>query len=595
MDSMSTFDSTKRSLLEILGDIRSAKIQLPDFQRGWIWDDEHITSLLASISMSYPIGAVMLLQTGNTEVRFKARPVEGVNLQGSVLPEWLILDGQQRLTSLYQALFQGYPVATRDTKGNDVERLYYMDIESALSPNGDRADAVRSLPKDRKVITFGKKLAEDYSTPELEFEHAMFPLAKVFDSDEWRMGYEEHCGYDRDQLKTYNSFNKEVIARFQQYQVPLILLRKETPKVAVCQVFEKVNTGGVPLNVFELLTATFAADEFNLRDDWATRDKAIRKHRVLRTLESTDFLQVIALQTTRARRLNAIQSGRAENDAPGIGCKRKEILDLSLSDYRRWADATSEALEKTTRFLHSQKIFDAANLPYRTQLVPLTAVLATLGKKADADGVRSKLSRWYWSGVFGELYGGAIESRFARDLPQVLNWIDGGPEPETVGEANFVQNRLLSLRTRNSAAYKGLSALLLRDGGLDFLSGDPVDIQMYFDEDIDIHHIFPRKWCDDHDIEPSVYNSVINRTPLSATTNRIIGGRAPSEYLPRLEKRGSISIARMNQILASHLIASDCLRRDDFSAHFAAREQKLLERIEQAMGKAVVRAASTAD
>src|SRR5437773_11044464 len=105
MDQAGSFDSTKTLLQDLLKDARDGKLQLPDFQRGWVWDDEHIRSLLASVSLSYPIGAVMMLQTGNVDVRFKPRTVEGVVLALSMEPEQLILDGQQRLTSLFQALF----------------------------------------------------------------------------------------------------------------------------------------------------------------------------------------------------------------------------------------------------------------------------------------------------------------------------------------------------------------------------------------------------------------------------------------------------------------------------------------------------------
>src|SRR3954465_5039252 len=112
MHSITMFDSTKEVLLDLLRGIREGRTQLPDFQRGWVWDDEHIRSLLASVSMSYPIGAVMMLQTGNPDVPPKPRPGGGVALASRVEPERLILGGQQRLTSLFQALFMGKPVET---------------------------------------------------------------------------------------------------------------------------------------------------------------------------------------------------------------------------------------------------------------------------------------------------------------------------------------------------------------------------------------------------------------------------------------------------------------------------------------------------
>ena len=77
---MESFDSTKRSLFEILKDVHNGKIQLPDFQRGWVWDDNRIKGILASVAKSFPIGASMLLETGNENVRFKTEPLEGVKL-----------------------------------------------------------------------------------------------------------------------------------------------------------------------------------------------------------------------------------------------------------------------------------------------------------------------------------------------------------------------------------------------------------------------------------------------------------------------------------------------------------------------------------
>ena len=296
MTTGTTFDSTKESLQDILRDIRSGKIQLPDFQRGWIWDDNHVKSLLASIAVSYPIGAVMLLETGNPDVRFRPRPVEGVELNLGKEPEWLILDGQQRLTSLFQALFLGKPVMTRDLRGNPVERWYYLDVQIALDPEADQEDAIISIPADRKIRNFRGEVIKDYSTTALECEADLFPLPLVFDFPAlmaWQTEYlkDGNPQHHEDWLK----LGQEIIPRFQSYQIPLIKLSKSTPKEAVCQVFEKVNTGGVSLTVFELLTATFAADDYNLREDWAQRQRELRKEKVLRTVQSDDFLQAISL------------------------------------------------------------------------------------------------------------------------------------------------------------------------------------------------------------------------------------------------------------------------------------------------------------
>jgi len=146
---VSTFDSTKLPLPQVLADITSGTIQLPDFQRGWVWDDEHVKSLLISIARSFPVGAVMMLDTGG-EVRFQVRPVENVTFKDKVLePERLILDGQQRLTSLTQVLALTKPVQTFNEKGKAISRHYYIDIATALED--DRLeDAFISVPADKK-------------------------------------------------------------------------------------------------------------------------------------------------------------------------------------------------------------------------------------------------------------------------------------------------------------------------------------------------------------------------------------------------------------------------------------------------------------
>jgi hypothetical protein len=587
---ITTFSSDKEALVDLLLTIHRGKTQLPDFQRGWVWDDDHIRSLLASVTLSFPIGAVMMLETGGKSIRFKPRLVEGVP-DDKVEPERLILDGQQRLTSLYLALYSGKVVTTEDQRKNPIKRWYYLDIRKALDESIDREDAIVALPEDKIVKNFRGIVEQDLSRPELECKQELFPMSVIFNQVEltkWQLTYfQVQPEQMAERVARWNKLTIRVINRVLQYQIPIIELKRDTPKVAVCQVFEKVNTGGVSLNVFELLTATFAADDYNLRDDWAARVKRFKKTKVLSSLASSDFLQAISLLATRQRRLDAITAGSAADAAPGISCKRKEILDLQLKDYQLWADPVTSGFERATRLLHALRIFDSRDLPYRTQIVPLASVLAVLGDAADSDGVRTKLARWFWCGVFGELYGGAVESRFARDVPDLLGWIEGGSEPGTITDANFNAGRLFTLRTRNSAAYKGVAAFLMREGGLDFRTGDPIDLQMYFDDKIDIHHIFPQDWCKTNVIPSQRFDCIVNKTPISAKTNRQIGGNAPSVYLSRVPKAAAITGTRMDEILSSHLIAPLTLRADNFEAFFAARSTSLLDKIEKAMGKAV--------
>ncbi|ENY9928879.1 DUF262 domain-containing protein [Pseudomonas aeruginosa] len=590
---MSTFDSTKVALPDMIRDITAGKVQLPDFQRGWVWDDSHVRSLLVSVARSFPVGAVMLLDTGG-EVRFQVRPIENVDFpKGIPGPEKLILDGQQRLTSLTQVLALNKPVKTFDEKSKRIDRYYYIDINKALEAE-QLEDAIIAVEQSRQLKTnFGRDLALDLSTPQLECEQLYFPCNQILNSDAWEESLQE---YAPQHFGTYMQFRKQILNAFRSYQLPVIALGKTTSKEAVCLVFEKVNTGGVPLSVFELITATFAADNFNLRDDWygselrkvPGRRSLLLKEPLLKAIEPTDFLQAVSLLNSYERRQADIAAGKVGKSAAAVSAKRSALLSLKLAEYERWADTVEQGFKRAAQFLRKECFFTVRDLPYRTQIVPLAAVLALLEERWLEPRIHDKLSQWFWCGVFGELYGGAVETRIANDLEDLLAWIGGqGDAPRTIYEAAFQANRLLTLRTRLSAAYKGLSVLIQREGARDFFWKARIQELDLEEIALDIHHIFPKAWCEEQGIKPATYNSVINKTAISYKANRMIGGKAPSSYLRSVQDHSQVQMGddAMNAILESHFITPQSLREDDFNQFFALRQQSLLAIVAQAMGK----------
>ena len=587
------FTSDEVPLAQLLNEAAEGRLQLPDFQRDWVWDDNHIVSLLASVSRSYPIGAVMSLQSGNPDVRFRPRTLRGVSLPQPVDPEYLLLDGQQRLTSLFLALRAGQAVPTRDARNKNLKRHYYIDMNAALDGDIDREEAVVSVPDDGVIKSSGNKIVLDVSTRGREIDTEFFPLRHIIDYSEtmtWQLDYLQNGpGSSDERLAKWKAFNEAVVNNFVQYQVPVIQLVKSTPKEAVCQVFEKVNTGGISLTVFELVTATYAADDFNLRDDWKARKAKFDAFPVLKSFSATDFLQVVALLTTHARRRAAEDAG--SKDLPAVSCKRKDILKLPLEEYLTWADSAESGVLATVPFLQNEYIFQARDLPYATQVAPLASIMAARPAATQNHGAHKKLRQWYWNGVFGEMYGGSIESRFANDLLDMVTWIDddSAPVPRTIQEAQFQDERLLTLRSRQSAAYKGLFALQMQRGASDFRTGFPIDVHNYFSDAIDVHHIFPKKWCKANGIDEGMMDSAVNKTAIDRATNIKIGGNAPSLYTASIEKQAGITARELDAILQSHDIDSQTLREDDFKVFFNRRYQRLLRQIEQATGKPVNR------
>jgi hypothetical protein len=182
---------------------------------------------------------------------------------------------------MFLALRSGKPVNTRTEKGDSIQRVYFLDMAMCLDPTADREDAVISVPAVlKKTSDFGRRVDLNLSTDDLQFAQRMFPLFLMFDAEalmKWEMGYAQHYVGSSDAAMFLFKFKNAIWLAFQQFKVPAIEMSVDTPREAVCQVFEKVNQGGVSLTVFELMTATFAADEFLLRDDWAAGKRGFAK------------------------------------------------------------------------------------------------------------------------------------------------------------------------------------------------------------------------------------------------------------------------------------------------------------------------------
>jgi hypothetical protein len=369
----------------------------------------------------------------------------------------------------------------------------------------------------------------------------------------------------------------------------------------VCLVFEKVNTGGVPLSVFELVTASYAADGYNLRDDWfgsslrsvASRQKRLALEPLLSAVEATDFLQAITMLETLKQRRCDIAAGKTGRLVTPVSAKREDILELELEAYKEWTDKVEQGFLYAAKFLRKECLTDLRELPYRTQISPLAAVMTILKERWLEPQIYGKLAQWYWCGVLGELYGGAVETRVANDVEELLDWIDKeGEPPRTVSDAAFNPDRLDTLSSRLSAAYKGLNLLVLREGAKDFFW--KANIRELDDESValDIHHIFPQDWCRKQTIPRKRWNSIVNKTPISYKANRMIGGAAPSAYIQKIQHHRQVQLTDlgMNSILDSHLILAAALRADNFDEFYQARKSSLLGLIERVMGKQLLAA-----
>lgn len=591
--------SLDTNLSQLLQEVASGKMQLPEFQRSWTWDDNRIQGIIASLSQGYPMGAIMRLQYGNPDICFKYRTFEGVGAL-DVVPDHLVLDGQQRLTSIYQSIYSGKAVKTKTDKGKELKRFYYLSMKDCLDETLDRLEAVVAVPEDKRIkANFDRDVVLDLSDTTKEYENKMFPINIVFDSTilmKWNFGYMMHYQGNAQALKLLERFQSEVINTIVAYKLPVITLDKSTPREAVCKVFENVNTGGVPLTVFELVTATFATyqdpithEGFDLRKDWEKCKKTIRADGdTLRTdlfdgIDETAFLTTVTLYTSYL--------DKQANKIGAVSCKKKEVLNLKFELYLQNRDQVLAGFQMAREFLLKyQYVFRMRDLPYATQMIPLAAICAVLGKtKVNEANTTKVLTRWYWCGILGEMYGGANETRYANDIEDTVDEVYGKPNPaRTVNAAFFSATRLLTLQTRLSAAYKGIMALLYKEKCRDFMNDTTIDLVNSMVQSPDIHHIFPEAYCVKSGIKRQRYNSIINKTPILPETNRSIGGNAPSVYIKGiLKKVDGLTEEELKERIESHFVNYSALSADDFDTYFIDRAKALLVLIEKAMGKQV--------
>ncbi len=397
---------------------------------------------------------------------------------------------------------------------------------------------------------------------------------------------------------------RRVLRPLREYQMPIINLDKTNSRAAICTIFEKVNVGGVKLDAFELLTAMYAGEGqgYDLREDWfgtptqhgrraRISQKSPREGGIFVKLASTDFLQACTLLHTVERRDLAAAAGKIGLDLPQVNCKRETLLQLPLDVFLRLAPKVEQGFAEAAKFLGEQRILYNDALPYAPQIMALAAYFALTGPQGGSAAAKFKLARWFWAGVLGEHYGSGTDTKIARDVPELRRWIldPNSPDPVIFSVTYMQADRLNSLRNRRAAAYKGFHALLMKRGCRDFVTGDGFDVMSLWQEPIDVHHIFPQAWCKVHGKSPEDYDSIINKTPLSAATNRwIIRGDAPSEYLARIEQDHKVNREDLDRILREHLINPTLLRANDFEGFFADRKARLAALAGDAMGRLVV-------
>ncbi len=224
-------------------------------------------------------------------------------------------------------------------------------------------------------------------------------------------------------------------------------------------------------------------------------------------------------------------------------------------------------------------------LPYTTLIIPLSTIFAYLRHYYNDAYTRAawpKISRWYWCSVFSQR-GSRVDTNSGQDFEQVIDWIENdGPLPDVVRAFTFRSDVIQEFTSIRNAIYKGVLCLLARNQAKDFGGGGKLSTDLFYDTRQDHHHIFPTKAFNKLGLQDSRQNTLVNKTLISASVNRSIGGRLPSEYVK--DWREKLGKETFGEILASHLIDPDKLASDNWENFLLDRREKIRQLIEEACG-----------
>lgn len=551
-----------RSIDSIIGDIHQGRYAIPTFQRKYAWTRKQVEELWESIFQGFFVGSIL---TWDYDDQVATESAQGApELQ---TPTDIVLDGQQRITSLYHAVVDPDVTSTGDRR-----ILFFVNLKALLDPNADTADIVFSEDADRAE-------KRGYLERKTQFAKKIFPLTQ-FDQRNYTLWLGEFKTYlnDVDDLANADEYYTNILAILDhvwfKYMIPVVKLPRSLSLDSVAEIFEKINSKGTRLGVFDLLNARFTKYEIDLRGLW---DKAISDSYEIKDMDenfadAAKFtLQGLCLFKkgyTRRKELLTLDDAYKKS-----GAFQKDVFLKEWGGICRYVSAAISKLKS-----YREDGFGAVALwmtPYTVTVPILAALMYKIENRTDMPKCMDKIQNWYWAAVTSDSYSGSTETKIEKDYRELLLWFeDDAAMPEIVRvQREEVNSLALDTTKTNDSIYKAVVCLVAKSGANDFVTDRPPEHSM-----LDDHHIFPKSLADRYKGEISI-NSILNRTVLASITNRrILRDKPPSEYIREIMSMQDIEEKSMRKRLKTHLIsddAFDCLLNDDFERFVHARAETI--------------------
>lgn len=503
---MTRLDQVK--LLDLLGEVATGVVVIPDFQRDFVWKIKQIEELLNSIINNYFIGSILLLESATDDLRFAPRFIWGVNHSAEDLRKLdsikYVLDGQQRITSLYYALFE-----PQVSLSNDVgfECKFYLNPDNTdIFGLEDPEDITRKLRMGPEVK---KKLYEIYQSIYGIDIHSL-PTMAVFRNE---MNLDAYLTKNPGLSTVFREKLISLFGKIQGCTIPLITLPTDTSDDDIVNVFERINRTGTRLGIFELAVAKYYPVGIKLNDMKAK----IQYEPFLEVVDEEAILKVMALlQDLEPKPQNLVK----------FVDKKRTPSENQAEFYTNWATALEYLQEALIRVRHvygapkikvGKRALDL--IPYTSMLIPLAFLLFEIDRRGKSSVLFNKIDRWYWTSVFSQKYTHATDSKSYSDVRSLKESFENdASKPGWVFNEEHTKGEMLKA-SRTSALAKGFYNWIILNGCKDFLTGQKIELT-----ECNIDHIFPSSKFKGADC-------IFNLTIVDKATNQKKKDKLPSEFV----------------------------------------------------------------
>lgn len=512
------------TIRKIIDRIISGEIRIPAFQREWVWTPQQVSFLLDSIYKNFPVGTVFLWKTST-------RLSSEKELGNFIIPEprkehpvYYVLDGQQRLTSLF-SVFQTELIPS----GNyDWLNIYY-DF-----------DASDDIQESKFVALSNNEITQ--------YQH--FPMSVIFDA---RKFFEE--------INKLPQEKQDIILKvqqmFQEYSLPTQEFETDS-KESIAIVFERINRAGTPLNTYQLLTAWSWSADFDLQDEFNELTEELRPYGFGNFAQDKDL---------QLKCCSGIIRGET---SPSV------IMSLTGEEVRLNFEKIRNGIKGAIEFLKDQlKVHSLEWLPYPSMIVSLSAYFATdrAGGMPFDFNQRQQIIKWFWRSNFSRRYSAAIQDRHKQDIFLMKQLA----KDNTISIADF--NCILDRQYFEESAFnvgsvntKTFVIMLANNRPKSFISGADVrlgDVLKIVNRN-EFHHIFPKKHLERLFVDKKRINCLANFCFLNNADNQKIKDKDPSIY------KSLIDTDSFDKILESAVCPPNALDLS-FDEFLTGRIDKLIE------------------